>query len=195
MSSTADTASPRRRRDAEASRQALIEAAATLFRDRGYDGTTIRAIGARGRVDPALIARYFGHKAGLYLAVLRAEGEAPGFQAPEPEPRQVARRLLTRWDERARTPVARALGDPEPPAEVRELLRDVLDTRIVSPLSARLSEQEVGAARLRSELLVAIMLGISLSRSNGALKAIASASHADLMDVLDPVLDVLTSRP
>lgn len=194
MSSSADKTVPRRR-DAQASRRALVDAAAVLFHERGYEGTTTRTIGARAGVDPALIARYFGHKAGLYLAVLAAEGLAPGFQPPDPEPRTVAHRLLTRWDEQGRTPVARALADPEPPDEVRAMLREVLEARIVDPLAARLSEQGAEAPRLRSELLVAIMLGISLARANGALGTIAGASHDQLLDLLAPVLDVLADRP
>ena len=49
---------PRKRYDSAASRVALLEAAARLFHGRGYDATTVREIGERAGVDPALIARY-----------------------------------------------------------------------------------------------------------------------------------------
>lgn len=62
-----------RRRDAARSRQALLAAAAGLFAERGYAGTAIRSVGDRAGVDPALIARYFGGKEGLYRAVLAAD--------------------------------------------------------------------------------------------------------------------------
>ncbi|OAA27787.1 transcriptional regulator, tetR family [Frankia sp. EI5c] len=62
-----------RRRDAARSRQALLAAAADLFAERGYAGTAIRSVGDRAGVDPALIARYFGGKEGLYQAVLAAD--------------------------------------------------------------------------------------------------------------------------
>ncbi|CAO5153852.1 Transcriptional regulator, TetR family [Frankia sp. AiPs1] len=62
-----------RRRDAARSRQALLTAAAGLFAERGYAGTAIRSVGDRAGVDPALIARYFGGKEGLYRAVLAAD--------------------------------------------------------------------------------------------------------------------------
>ena len=192
MPSRPDT--PPRRRDAQASRRALIDAGAALFHERGYDGTTTRDIGGLAGVDPALIARYFGHKAGLYLAVLADEGEQPGFQLPDPDPRLVAHRLLTRWDEPGRSPVARALGNPDPPTEVRALLREVLEARIVGPLGTQLADEDVDLPRLRAELLVAIMVGISLSRGNGALPEIASASHEQILELLDPMLDALAGR-
>ncbi|MFD9659211.1 helix-turn-helix domain-containing protein [Streptomyces mirabilis] len=74
---------PGRRRDAAGSRELLPESRgppsrrdrhetlrcraprslrATLFAERGFDRTTIRDIGERAGVDPALIARYFGSK-------------------------------------------------------------------------------------------------------------------------------------
>ena len=64
----------RRRHDAKASRAALLRAAAALFDERGYDAATVRDIGERAAVDPALIARYFGGKEGLYLATLQHDG-------------------------------------------------------------------------------------------------------------------------
>ncbi|KPM54120.1 TetR family transcriptional regulator [Frankia sp. CcI49] len=83
-----------RRRDAARSRQALLAAAADLFAERGYAGTAIRSVGDRAGVDPALIARYFGGKEGLYQAVLAADpllgqssGDHPGPPAP-PSPAQ-----------------------------------------------------------------------------------------------------------
>jgi AcrR family transcriptional regulator len=74
------TAAPPRRRDAAATRRALLDAARELFDARGFRGTTVRGIGERAGVDPALIARYFGGKAELYQAVLDAgaRGATPG---------------------------------------------------------------------------------------------------------------------
>ena len=48
---------------------------------RGSSGTTIREIGERAGVDAALIARYFGSKADLYIAAVAAE-DAGGTAAP-----------------------------------------------------------------------------------------------------------------
>ncbi|MGN6816812.1 MAG: TetR family transcriptional regulator, partial [Solirubrobacterales bacterium] len=60
----------RRPHDSQASRKALLEAGRTLFDEVGYEHATTREIGERAGVDPALIARYFGGKEGLFLAAL-----------------------------------------------------------------------------------------------------------------------------
>src|SRR5260221_5104477 len=88
VTSVADKSSrpvARRYHDAQASREALLGAARALFDERGYDRATTREIGERAAVDPALIARYFGGKEGLYLATI-AEGPigAPGELDFEP---------------------------------------------------------------------------------------------------------------
>src|ERR1700722_9550064 len=62
-----------RPRDAAASKDALLRAAQALFGQNGFERTTIREIGERAGVDAALIARYFGNKADLYVAAVVAE--------------------------------------------------------------------------------------------------------------------------
>ena len=59
-----------RRRDAAASRRAILDAAEGLFAQRGYDGASMGEIGRRAGVSSALPAYFFGGKDGLYAAVL-----------------------------------------------------------------------------------------------------------------------------
>src|SRR3978361_2083635 len=54
---------------AELSTTRLLEAAAELIRDRGYEGTTLAAIGERAGYSHGLATRRFGSKEGL-LGVL-----------------------------------------------------------------------------------------------------------------------------
>jgi AcrR family transcriptional regulator len=49
-----------------------MKAAERLFAERGYDGTSIRAIVAKARVNQAAINYHFSGKDGLYREVLRA---------------------------------------------------------------------------------------------------------------------------
>ena len=51
------------------SRRALIEAATALFAERGYDGTSVQAIGQRAGVSRGSIFWHFGSKEGLLWAV------------------------------------------------------------------------------------------------------------------------------
>ena len=59
-------------RPSEATRERILRAAERLFADRGYDGTSIRAIVAKARVNQAAINYHFAGKDGLYREVLRA---------------------------------------------------------------------------------------------------------------------------
>ena len=65
-------ARPIRRRDAAATRDALIAAGAELFADRGYDGVPVRVIAEKAGVNTAMINYHFGGKRKLYLAIATA---------------------------------------------------------------------------------------------------------------------------
>jgi AcrR family transcriptional regulator len=62
---------PARKRDAEATRAAILAAAKKHFARSGYDGAFLRDIAADAGADAALINRYFGGKEGLFHAALK----------------------------------------------------------------------------------------------------------------------------
>ena len=59
-------------RPSEITRDRIIKAAERLFAERGYEGTSIRAIVAKARVNQAAVNYHFAGKEGLYREVLRA---------------------------------------------------------------------------------------------------------------------------
>lgn len=59
-------------RPSEVTRERIMKAAERLFAERGYDGTSIRAIVTRAHVNQAAINYHFEGKDGLYREVLRA---------------------------------------------------------------------------------------------------------------------------
>jgi TetR/AcrR family transcriptional regulator len=61
-----------RRRDAAATREALLAAGTELFAERGYHGVPVRAIAEKAGVNKAMINYHFGGKRKLYLAILSA---------------------------------------------------------------------------------------------------------------------------
>lgn len=61
-----------RRRDARATRAAILEAAKARFAALGYDRAGLRDIAAEAGADVALIKRYFGGKEALFTEALKA---------------------------------------------------------------------------------------------------------------------------
>lgn len=59
-----------RRRDAEATRAAILEAAKVQFARLGYDCAVLRDIAREAGVDVALVKRYFGGKEALFTEAL-----------------------------------------------------------------------------------------------------------------------------
>jgi AcrR family transcriptional regulator len=184
---------PRRAHDASASRRALLDAARAVFDEHGYDRATTREIGERAHVDPALIARYFGGKEGLFLATI-AEEPTGGFALSlDFDPHALVAMLLEHWDQRGHSPASRALASPTLTDEVRDLIHNVVGRRIVEPLAEELTTRGVPSPTLRAELLVAITLGIAITRSNGTLTKLATATADQILATLDPLIDVLQS--
>jgi AcrR family transcriptional regulator len=178
---------PRRRHDSTASRLALLEAAARLFRGRGYDATTVLEIGERARVDPALIARYFDSEEGLYLATV---AETPPAQLPG-NPAELLERVLQIRETGKTGPAGRAMLDPTLSGAMRDRVSEIVVSQTVRPLSDTLEARDVPEARLRAELALAVTLGVSLTRAAARLLALREAALSDLLQILGPVLDVL----
>lgn len=174
-----------RRRDAGATRDALMHAAAALFDERGYRAATVRDVGLRAGVDPALIARYFGGKEGLYLAVLERSPRPPT------EPHAVVERLLRRLERPGDAPVSLALVGPGLSPHGRAEAARSIHERLVAPLSERLERAGCADARLRAEVLVAAAVGVALARGTGGLPRLADASVEAVQALLDPLIDGL----
>lgn len=175
-----------KRRDSARSRELLLEAAAGLFAERGYDRSTTREIGERAGVDPALIARYFGGKAQLYMAVLdldRAHARPADLLEPDR-----ARMLLEGVARRGPGPLLRAAVSPLEDAEVQAAATAQLHWRLVDPLCERFTLEGLDRPRLRAELAAAAFIGVALTRNGGGFPSLA---EADTEEVVQLVLDLL----
>ncbi len=190
MTSTGDKPSTARRpHDAAATRQALLEAARGLFDEVGYDRATTREIGERAGVDPALIARYFDGKEGLFLAAI---AELAGHEVElDYEPAALLATLLSFWDERGHSPISRALASPALTEEMRQRVSGVVEDRLVSDLAEELRRRGAPEPELRAELLIAIAVGVAMTRSNGTLEKLAAAPREDVLAVLAPLIGEL----
>ncbi|MEV8608012.1 TetR family transcriptional regulator [Amycolatopsis sp. NPDC051373] len=181
-----DSSSPRRR-DAAASRDRLLAAAGELFAERGYDQTTARDIGERAGVDPTMIARYFGGKAQLFIAVLRAESE-PGERLPDVLEPVRLRGLIERTGTRGPGPILQAAIRPYDNPEAQEAALAELDHRVLTPLRERFVCEGVANPELRAEVLSAALIGVILGRHAGTLEHLADAGTDEVLTLLQEIL-------
>ncbi|MEX2980832.1 TetR family transcriptional regulator [Streptomyces sp. C36] len=156
------TEKPVRRRDAEATRRSLIDAAAELFAERGYDRTTVRAIAARAGVNQTLLFRYFGSKTALFGEVVARNGHKQLRDTPAGQLLETALRGLLE-------PAGGASADRTLEVFLRSVGGDDEAARTNRRLTEEYSQVLAGLTRaddadLRAALVVAWLLGIGLTR-------------------------------
>jgi AcrR family transcriptional regulator len=127
-----------RRRDREATSQALLAAGLQVFAERGYDAATTREVAQAAGVNEQLIQRYFGGKEGLLVAIIQRFGEEERRCCAMPPPcdgiEAEIRGFLDFQLERAsaigdvsKVALHRSLCDPE---VAREIGRQFAETRV-----------------------------------------------------------------
>jgi AcrR family transcriptional regulator len=191
MSSTVDNNTTRRSRDSEASRAALLRAARSAFDELGYERATTREIGERAGVDPALIARYFDSKEGLFIASIAVVAE----DEDEVELETVVPYLLERWDDYGQNPISRALTSLGLSEEMRQRVASVIAEWLHGHLGDELEARGLADGGLRAELIVAIAVGVATTRANGTLEALAEADRDDVLAALAPAIECLVAPP
>lgn len=168
-----------RSRNSARTRRDLLDAAAELFGERGYEKTTIRDIGERAGVDPALIARYFGNKAALYLETLPTDDTGPTL-ADIADPARIEE-TLRRVGRLGSGPVLQAVMRAHDDPAVQSAAAERVDKRLTEGLEHRMRDAGLGAPRLRAQLAVAALSGIALGRSAGTLDRLASADQDEVV--------------
>lgn len=172
-------------------RQEILEAARVLFAERGYDRTTVRAIGSAAGVDPALIHHYFGNKEGLFTASVSLPVDLPQ-RLPEAiagDPAEagasVARLFFTVWDdEEARASLIGQLRHTfttgEPP-----VIAGFITSAVLSKVAAAMDGDE---RELRAELVASHLPGVALLRYVVKLEPLASANTETIISMVAPRL-------
>lgn len=156
-----------RRRDAAATRNAILSAAHDRFLKDSYESVGLRDIAGDAGVDVALVSRYFGGKEGLFRQVLTHEKRPDRFSEPqniEELPLFLANLIEADEDEdRAQRMemfiiMLRSASSPQAGAVIRELIhRDVLD-----PMAKLIAGPE---AEMRANMLLAVLMGIGVLRT------------------------------
>ncbi|NUS43162.1 MAG: TetR/AcrR family transcriptional regulator [Mycobacteriaceae bacterium] len=173
-------------------RQAVLDAARPLFAERGYQGTSVRAIAAAAGVDPAMISHHFGGKAALFDAAVEfpldpADVAAQLGTDPDGIGLRLARVFFGAWERpHSRGPLLAVLRGAATHPESAALTSEFLQGQLYPALSAAVRGPD---AELRVDLAMGQLLGIAYLRYVLAVEPVASTPVADLIDRIAPVLD------
>ncbi len=189
---TADnTEAPPGPRRSDRTRTAILDAARQRFAAQGFERTTIRAVGARAGVDPALVMQYFGNKEGLFAAATRWPGEHQRILTATSDNLATAAidDLLAHFedgdDHEAAVALMRScLTHPSAMAAMRD---EVMSERR-DAVAAALDGDDV---ELRAGLFAACLIGLGMARYLIKLEPVAGASAADLERLFTPALRAL----
>ena len=138
--------SPVRRARAASTRARIVEAAAELFVERGYQRTTIPAIAAEAGVAVETVYRSAAGKAGLLAEAVRAAVAGGAQRAQVPVPERAAVRAIIAEPDPARQLQRYAATQPGIWSRVGPLL-DVLDQAAMSDPSLVTLRQQLSAER------------------------------------------------
>jgi AcrR family transcriptional regulator len=181
-----------RRRDAAATRAAILEAAKRAFAVTGYDRTSLRDIAALAGSDVALIPRYFGGKEGLFTEALKAT---------------IAPDRLRDWDRRrfsrdVAEMMAGAADIADPRTRTFQFLLQAATSPTTAPLLGRAVQERFlapirdwlgdSAGQERARVLAAIYIGFLVERliRGAALEGVERTAFVDRVTaVLEGVID------
>ena len=158
---TLERAPEARRRNAEATRTAILGAAKTQFALSGYEAAFLRDIAADAGVDAALINRYFGGKEGLFAACLREavssddlfSGERASFG------RRAAKAFAAKSAPAADKPMLgfRLVLQAATSANTAHMLNEAVQERFMGPIRDWLGGE---APQARARLISALFIGL-----------------------------------
>lgn len=188
-------AQPRRGRrpGGEDTRTVILGAARSEFAEKGYEGTSLRAVARAAAVDPALVHHYFDGKAHLFAQAVVLTRVNPAkivgqvLEGPtEGLAERLVRAFLTVWDDPVNQErfVALALA-AQTNDEIGALVREFIDKEIIGRVTAQTG---ISDARVRGGLAIAQIFGLGTMRYVLRLPALVESSHDEIVTWLAPTL-------
>jgi AcrR family transcriptional regulator len=173
----------------EPTRRTILEVARQGFATRGYEQTTIRAVAAQAGIDPSMVMRYFGSKAGLFAAASTTHLQVPDLR-PVPQAERgefMVRHFVERWED--------SLTDD---TLVMLLRTAVTDDAVAGQLHAQfenlvtrpIAELGVDQPERRGSLIGTQLLGLALCRYVLRLQPIASAAADEVINDIAPTVQL-----
>ncbi|WP_328600925.1 TetR/AcrR family transcriptional regulator [Actinomadura physcomitrii] len=171
-------------------REAILAEAREMFADKGYDGTSLRAIARAAGVDPALVHHFFGTKESVFVAAMRFPVD-PAVMLPQ---------LLSLPPERLGETIVRAFlqvwDDPDRRAPILAMLRSAMtNERAAAMMREFVTSALLGRAGAATDLphlniqaAVGQLIGVMILRHVLHVEPMASASEDELVELVAPTL-------
>lgn len=176
-----------RPRNANATRQAILEAARRQFIKDGYDNAGVRAIAADAGIDPALICRYFGSKKQLFSEALESLSKDPmdmirGERASCGE--RMARAVVESGSdlERHMGWISLVLGATSSP-EASALAHEQIERQFIRPFSAWLGGEH---AEEKAWVICSLLLGAVVMNN---IQPACTGAQCNLADQIQALID------
>lgn len=189
---TAEVLAPRKR-DADATRLAILLAAKRHFARSGYEGAFVRDIAADAGVDAALINRYFGGKQGLFAAALKdsINGDRVATWNRKTFGRDIAEMMAHSphdHEERAQAFqfLLRAVTSPT----TQPMLNEAVQARFLGPIREWLGGDQ---AAVRARILASVFIGFLVERLVRDDR-IPANEHDAFIERLAPILQALVDE-
>ncbi|MET7288894.1 TetR family transcriptional regulator [Streptomyces sp. NPDC005573] len=169
------------RRDAEATKAAILRAARYFLVRRAQADVTLKAVAERAGVSPPLVLKYFGNKDALFARVMSFDADADALlNAPLAGlGRHMVRYVLAAQRDQGTDPLLRIAFAPLH-GDQGDILRANFRAQVTERLAGRLTGPGAGP---RAELAVAALVGL------GVMYGIARGTHLRATDI-DTIADL-----
>jgi AcrR family transcriptional regulator len=172
-------------------KQSILDAARSVFAEKGFDGASIRAIATGAKVDPALVHHYFGTKDKLFLESMNmpldpAELVPKALAGPREEAgERLVRLVISVWDSPAGVAAVALMRSAVSNEWLARLMREFVVTQVLRRAIHEMGMQGEDAA-LRSALVATQIAGLALIRYVFKVEPVASADPETLVRAIGP---------
>jgi len=183
-----------RKRDAAATRAAILKSARKVFARSGYDGAGVREIAAGAGVTAMLVNRYFGSKEELFREAIAAANATPTIATDavlkSKHPGRAIARALVEITRAGDTPLEGflMLSNSASSPRAADIGRAVIEAGHQATVAKALHGRHV---QQRAALILSLVAGFQMMRQSIGLGALAEAEPEVLASLLAPLFESL----
>jgi AcrR family transcriptional regulator len=187
-----------RRPGTAGTRERILAAARHDFSKSGFDRTTIRAIAAEAKVDPALVLHYFESKDAIFREAVRFPVDPAEFipalvaKGVDGLGDRLVRFFVDTWDSPAGSAMLGVIRSVVANDGAATLMREFVTREVLGRLAKAI---EVDEPQLRASLAGAQLIGMAMLRYVVKVEPIASADADQIVAWLGPTIQRYFTDP